>query len=105
MHVDKYFLVSLSFCSVSAALASRTRRNCLQPGHVQVQDVSRAAAKPDPGAGARVPPLRVGGSDTERMGSNAIEVLVQSLPRRIGAEEIVNVRGIGYRLKAIGQPR
>ena len=39
------------------------------------------------------------------MGSNAIEVLVQSLPRRIGAEEIVNVRGIGYRLKAIGQPQ
>jgi two-component system, OmpR family, response regulator QseB len=38
----------------------------------------------------------------EEVGSNAIEVHVHSLRRKIGAEEIVTVRGVGYRLKRIG---
>jgi two-component system response regulator QseB len=38
----------------------------------------------------------------EDVGSNAIEVHVHSLRRKIGAEEIVTVRGVGYRLKRIG---
>jgi two-component system, OmpR family, response regulator QseB len=38
----------------------------------------------------------------EEIGSNAIEVHVHSLRRKIGAEEIVTVRGVGYRLKRIG---
>jgi two-component system response regulator QseB len=35
----------------------------------------------------------------EEVGSNTIEVHVHSLRRKIGAEEIVTVRGVGYRLK------
>ncbi len=38
----------------------------------------------------------------EEVGSNAIEVHVHSLRRKIDAEEIVTVRGVGYRLKRIG---
>ncbi|WP_250453820.1 response regulator [Caballeronia sp. ATUFL_M2_KS44] len=38
----------------------------------------------------------------EEVGSNAIEVHVHSLRRKIGAEQIVTVRGVGYRLKRIG---
>ncbi|VXC88479.1 DNA-binding response regulator in two-component regulatory system with QseC [Burkholderia sp. 8Y] len=38
----------------------------------------------------------------EEVGSNAIEVHVHSLRRKIGAEQIVTVRGVGYRLKGIG---
>lgn len=38
----------------------------------------------------------------EEVGSNAIEVHVHSLRRKIGAEEIVTVRGVGYRLKGLG---
>ncbi|SAL75214.1 two component transcriptional regulator [Caballeronia peredens] len=38
----------------------------------------------------------------EEVGSNAIEVHVHSLRRKIGADEIVTVRGVGYRLKRIG---
>jgi two-component system, OmpR family, response regulator QseB len=37
----------------------------------------------------------------EEVGSNAIEVHVHSLRRKIGAEEIVTVRGVGYRLKRL----
>jgi two-component system, OmpR family, response regulator QseB len=35
----------------------------------------------------------------EELGSNAIEVHVHSLRRKVGAEQIVTVRGVGYRLK------
>lgn len=35
----------------------------------------------------------------EEVGSNTIEVHVHSLRRKIGAEQIVTVRGVGYRLK------
>ena len=35
----------------------------------------------------------------EEVGSNAIEVHVHSLRRKIGTEQIVTVRGVGYRLK------
>lgn len=38
----------------------------------------------------------------EEVGSNTIEVHVHSLRRKIGAEQIVTVRGVGYRLKRIG---
>ncbi|KNH06598.1 Two-component system response regulator QseB [Candidatus Burkholderia brachyanthoides] len=38
----------------------------------------------------------------EEVGSNTIEVHVHSLRRKIGAEEIVTVRGVGYRLKRVG---
>jgi two-component system response regulator QseB len=37
----------------------------------------------------------------EEVGSNALEVHVHSLRRKIGAEEIVTVRGVGYRLKRV----
>jgi two-component system response regulator QseB len=37
----------------------------------------------------------------EEIGSNAVEVHVHSLRRKIGAEEIVTVRGVGYRLRRI----
>jgi DNA-binding response OmpR family regulator len=33
--------------------------------------------------------------------SNAVEVHIQSLRRKLGADFIVNVRGVGYRLKAL----
>lgn len=36
------------------------------------------------------------GEETAR---NAIEVHVQGLPRKIGAEQIVTVGGVGYRIK------
>ncbi|RDU96834.1 response regulator [Trinickia dinghuensis] len=35
----------------------------------------------------------------EEIGSNAVEVHVHSLRRKLGAEQIVTVRGVGYRLK------
>jgi two-component system, OmpR family, response regulator QseB len=35
----------------------------------------------------------------EEVGSNTIEVHVHSLRRKIGAEQIVTIRGVGYRLK------
>jgi two-component system response regulator QseB len=35
----------------------------------------------------------------QEIGSNAVEVHVHSLRRKIGAEEIVTVRGVGYRLR------
>jgi two-component system response regulator QseB len=35
----------------------------------------------------------------EEVGSNTIEVHVHSLRRKIGAEQIMTVRGVGYRLK------
>lgn len=35
----------------------------------------------------------------EEVGSNAVEVHVHSLRRKLGAEQIVTVRGVGYRLK------
>lgn len=35
----------------------------------------------------------------DEVGSNTIEVHVHSLRRKIGAEQIVTVRGVGYRLK------
>lgn len=38
----------------------------------------------------------------EEVGSNTIEVHVHSLRRKIGAEQIVTVRGVGYRLKRAG---
>lgn len=38
----------------------------------------------------------------EEVGSNTIEVHVHSLRRKIGAEQIVTVRGVGYRLKRCG---
>jgi two-component system response regulator QseB len=37
----------------------------------------------------------------EEVGSNTIEVHVHSLRRKIGAEQIVTVRGVGYRLRRI----
>lgn len=37
----------------------------------------------------------------EEVGSNALEVHVHSLRRKIGADEIVTVRGVGYRLKRL----
>lgn len=36
----------------------------------------------------------------EEVGSNTIEVHVHSLRRKLGAEQIVTVRGVGYRLKS-----
>ena len=38
----------------------------------------------------------------EEVGSNTIEVHVHSLRRKIGAEQVVTVRGVGYRLKRLG---
>jgi two-component system response regulator QseB len=38
----------------------------------------------------------------EEVGSNTIEVYIHSLRRKIGAERIVTVRGVGYRLAALG---
>ncbi|SAK82542.1 DNA-binding response regulator [Caballeronia arationis] len=38
----------------------------------------------------------------EEVGSNTIEVHVHSLRRKIGAEQVVTVRGVGYRLKRPG---
>ncbi len=35
----------------------------------------------------------------EEIGSNAVEVYVHSLRRKLGAEQIVTVRGVGYRMK------
>jgi two-component system response regulator QseB len=35
------------------------------------------------------------------IGSNAIEVHVHALRRKLGADQIVTVRGVGYRLKAV----
>ncbi len=35
----------------------------------------------------------------QEIGSNAVEVHVHSLRRKLGAEEIVTVRGVGYRLR------
>lgn len=35
----------------------------------------------------------------EEVGSNAVEVHIHSLRRKIGAEQIVTVRGVGYRLR------
>ena len=35
----------------------------------------------------------------EEVGSNTIEVHVHSLRRKIGADQVVTVRGVGYRLK------
>ncbi|MGF6724777.1 two-component system response regulator QseB [Paraburkholderia sp. GAS41] len=37
----------------------------------------------------------------EEVGSNTIEVHVHSLRRKIGAEQVVTVRGVGYRLKRV----
>jgi two-component system, OmpR family, response regulator QseB len=37
----------------------------------------------------------------EEVSSNAIEVHVYSLRRKIGAEQIITVRGVGYRLKRV----
>lgn len=37
----------------------------------------------------------------EEVGSNTIEVHVHSLRRKIGAEQILTVRGVGYRLKGL----
>lgn len=39
---------------------------------------------------------------TEEIGSNTIEVYIHSLRRKIGAQRIVTVRGVGYRLAALG---
>jgi two-component system response regulator QseB len=38
----------------------------------------------------------------DEVGSNTIEVHVHSLRRKIGTEQIVTVRGVGYRLKRLG---
>jgi two-component system response regulator QseB len=38
----------------------------------------------------------------DEVGSNTIEVHVHSLRRKIGAEQVVTVRGVGYRLKRPG---
>ncbi|WP_074297609.1 MULTISPECIES: response regulator [Paraburkholderia] len=38
----------------------------------------------------------------EEVGSNTIEVHVHSLRRKIGADQIATVRGVGYRLKRLG---
>jgi two-component system response regulator QseB len=38
----------------------------------------------------------------EEVGSNTIEVHVHSLRRKIGADQIVTIRGVGYRLKRCG---
>jgi two-component system, OmpR family, response regulator QseB len=38
---------------------------------------------------------------SEEIGSNAVEVHVHSLRRKIGADEIVTVRGVGYRLRRV----
>ncbi|HEY1998945.1 response regulator [Paraburkholderia sp.] len=38
----------------------------------------------------------------EEVGSNTIEVHVHSLRRKIGADQIVTIRGVGYRLKRAG---
>src|ERR1700761_2010678 len=38
----------------------------------------------------------------EEVGSNTIEVHVHSLRRKIGADQVVTVRGVGYRLKRCG---
>jgi two-component system response regulator QseB len=35
----------------------------------------------------------------EEIGSNAVEVHIHSLRRKLGAEQIVTVRGVGYRLR------
>lgn len=37
----------------------------------------------------------------EEVGSNAIEVHVHGLRRKIGSDEIVTVRGVGYRLRSL----
>ena len=37
----------------------------------------------------------------EEVSSNTIEVHVHSLRRKIGAEQILTIRGVGYRLKGI----
>lgn len=37
----------------------------------------------------------------EEVGSNTIEVHVHSLRRKLGAEQIVTIRGVGYRLKRV----
>ena len=37
----------------------------------------------------------------EEIGSNAVEVHVHSLRRKLGAEQIVTVRGVGYRLRRV----
>jgi two-component system response regulator QseB len=37
----------------------------------------------------------------EEVGSNTIEVYIHSLRRKMGAERIVTVRGVGYRLAAL----
>jgi two-component system response regulator QseB len=37
----------------------------------------------------------------EEIGSNAIEVHVHGLRRKIGSDQIVTVRGVGYRLKSV----
>jgi two-component system response regulator QseB len=37
----------------------------------------------------------------EEVGSNTIEVHVHSLRRKIGAEQILTIRGVGYRLKGL----
>ena len=37
----------------------------------------------------------------EEIGSNAIEVHVHGLRRKLGAQEIVTVRGVGYRLRSV----
>ncbi len=37
----------------------------------------------------------------EEIGSNAVEVHIHSLRRKIGAEQIVTVRGVGYRLRRV----
>lgn len=37
----------------------------------------------------------------EEIGSNAVEVYVHSLRRKLGAEQIVTVRGVGYRMKRV----
>jgi two-component system response regulator QseB len=37
----------------------------------------------------------------EEIGSNAVEVYVHSLRRKLGAQQIVTVRGVGYRMKRI----
>jgi two-component system response regulator QseB len=37
----------------------------------------------------------------EEIGSNAVEVHIHSLRRKLGAEQIVTVRGVGYRLRRV----